>query len=173
MIWKYNELHQLIKTKKTSFSNSTYYKYLRSKKYINYSWKKYSRHGTKKLNEDNNKSIRKEYSRKFAYSKCLKYVAIYIDECIFNLNLNMLPAYGWTPKGKGSRLPIIFSKSKNLSLLAAITEDRVLCCQLFIGPVKCSGFFKFLAHMIKQNLFDVNKHVLILHNCSIHFKKEH
>ena len=156
---------------KRSFSLSTYRRHLKSKKGLNLSYKKFARYGENDSNEPEKKEIRKDFASKFSYYLYMGLEMVFIDESSFNVNF--FPSYGWTTRGMKARIKFIGKKSHNVSLLASISKNRLLCFQLFKGSVTGHDFFKFLINMHKSGFLDPTKYCLILDNCMTRHKKEY
>lgn len=93
---------------------------------------------------------------------------IYIDETGFN-NL-LLPIYGYYKKGHPWILKT-HAQIKNLSVVAAITEDEILGFQIIRETTKGPDFAGFMSNLIinkKLREQGLDKFVFIMNNSQIH-----
>jgi len=135
----------------------------------------FSRSRTKKLIERRNiySTIKK---RKEVALELLRYIkagveVIYLDETGFNQS--QIPFYGYSKKGERCE---INSKPKtaNLTVISAITKEKVLGYQMFKGGVNADdfgGFLMSLIHNYPDILMRRSKYVFFLDNAPIHRAK--
>ena len=116
------------------------------------------------------KNERKRLVQKLVYSLYKEYDVIFVDET--SLHFGEKRRYGWGKKG--AKISIIKQpKSKNYSLLTAISDREILGCQFIRGGVKKEDFVGFICSLFKQkNLGINNSHLIIfLDNASCHKAK--
>ncbi len=116
------------------------------------------------------KNNRRLLVQKLVYALHKEYEVIFVDEA--SLHFNESRRYAWGQKGK--KIPLKKpNKSKNYSLLAAITDRDILGCQLVQGGVKKEDFAGFISSILEvAELGKKSSHiVLFLDNASIHHSK--
>jgi transposase len=151
------------------FSNSTYYRYLTSKKFLNYSYKKFKnatdlKNGTEELQER-----RINFARRLIYYSMLKYELIFVDETGFNLSYR--PDYGYGMRNKDLRLQYISKKSTNYSLLCAISKDDIISYCIYEGPIHGEDYFGFIYNLSPMLDARTRNWILVCDNASIHKDK--
>jgi transposase len=123
-------------------SKTTFYNYLTSKSKCNLSYKMVQNASIYQTNKDELILARSEFCKRALYYYSMNYTIIYIDESGFNGSLH--PKRGYSLRGEICRIKYIGEKTKNVSLLCAVTGKGVLGYMLFKGSVKASDFTYFL-----------------------------
>lgn len=135
----------------------------------NYSFKKISNRPEQR-NLATVKLKRKQLIQQLVYVLYQDFDIIFIDETSFHFGEKR--RYGWGKKGK----KISFrksNKSKNYSAITAITDRKILGCQLIRGGVKKEDFVGFISELFLEYQFaEANTHLIIfLDNASVHHAK--
>lgn len=95
-----------------------------------------------------NKNEQKKVCQQLITILSQEYNIIFVDET--GVKLNCHPRYGWGKKGEKVSLEVQVEK-KNFSIMAAITDQQVLGCQIIEeGGVKKDDFLGFLCTVISQ-----------------------
>jgi len=101
-------------------SNSTFYRLITHKKYANGSYKRSSKVSLRCTNQAGNLERRKLFLEKYLYLISRGYEPIFVEEAGFNTSFH--PIRGYSIRNTRLRLNFIGKKSKNQSLLAAVTR---------------------------------------------------
>ena len=72
-------------------------------------------------------------------------IIIYIDET--SSNTNIVPLYGYSKAGQKFKVKVP-PRGKNLSCVAAVTNDKILACQFANGSFKRWEFGIFMINLI-------------------------
>ena len=132
-----------------------------------FSFKKISPYINLRVN-DQYKIKQKKVSEKLITILSQEYKIIFVDET--GIKLNCHPSYGWGKKGEKVSLEVHKSK-KNFSIIAAITDQEVLGCQILEkGGVKKEDFLGFLCTVINQCFIpeDFHEIIVFLDNATSH-----
>lgn len=134
-----------------------------------FSWKKVSRRPTKR-NIDITKMNRVLVSRKLIYCLYHGIDVIFVDET--SIHLNAKPNYGWGKKGQQLSIQAK-PRSKNYSIISAITQNTVLGCQIIKGGVKGKDFLGFIVNLLRfYEMEKICTHIVIfLDNARMHHAK--
>ena len=121
-------------------------------------------------NSARTKAERKLVARKLLYCIDNEYEVVYIDEVGFNRQ--MAPLYGYAPSGERCFV-VSPAKSKNYSVVVAMTAEGYLGFQIFNGSVKSQDFAGFLSSLVSSlALSNPNdKYVFLMDNAAIHRSK--
>lgn len=119
------------------------------------------------------KIIEKRYEivRELVHLLSENYTFIYLDETSFHLHDNY-SRKAWFKRGK-KIVYRIKPKSKNYTLIAAITAREIMGFLLLKGGAKGADYFNFLLKLIKNHLkLNLNKTIFFADNGTAHKKKE-
>lgn len=122
-----------------------------------------------RVNDSTRLALRKEYARNFqTYSPVEDSKKIFVDECGFNLHLR---------RGQGrSRLGIRVStvvptiRGRNLTLLAAMNNERIIFFKVFQGACNSEKFIEFLGEldMVLVNRYAITDGCIYMDNARPH-----
>lgn len=156
---------------KVKISNSTFYLWVTSKKNLNYSIKKASKYHIPELNNHKIKLIRYEYAREILLHRLYGNEIIYIDESSFKYTDFILK--GWSKRGRKLEANNKIKNSLNISLLAGISESRVVSFIFFEGGVTSSCFYSWLLQTYQALNLNLEKTVFVMDNLKSHKSKKY
>jgi len=107
---------------------------------------------------------RKIYAREFLRDMINKRL-FFLDETGFNLHISK--SYGYSPKNVDAIRHVPSNRGRNLSLLAIISDVKVMNYKLLSGPYNTENFLAFLNDCFLQNIFESNS-ILIMDNVKFH-----
>lgn len=87
-----------------------------------------------------------------------------VDEC--GCNRHTVPQYGWAPAGARAVATRRGQRGPNITVVAAVRQDRVLCHEKFVGALNTERWESFVEHKLCPLLHAGN--VVILDNLSVH-----
>ena len=90
------------------------------------------------------------------------YEPIFIDESGFNTHFH--PSRGYAIRNRRVRIKFVGQKSKNRTLLAAVSTKEVIGYKLICGGVKGAEFYVYIADLLEDIEFTYKKYVLICDN---------
>lgn len=151
---------------KISFHQNTYYKILNRKERMNYSLKKCPNYTLYYNNSEKMKSLRKDFVEKYLFFKKKGFRFIYLDE--FGISKHMHPKRGWSLKGIKIKTKNNIVKSRNLSVVCAISDESLLNYKIFEKGIRSFDFFMFLFEMVQKNNFLNEKVIFVLDNAHVH-----
>lgn len=89
---------------------------------------------------------------------------VFLDET--GCNLRLTPEYGWALKGERLIDKRPGNYGKNLTVVGAIREDRVLCHEKFDGALNGSRWTHFVAKTLCPRLFPGD--IVVMDNLKVH-----
>lgn len=123
-----------------------------------------------KRNYPSVKEQRREVAMTLTESLFEAYDIIFVDET--GIQFNSVPTYGWGKRGV--RLGVRTKpRSRNYTLMTAITDLKVLGCQMIRGSMKSNDYMGFLYTLLKHYEFDKSSKELIIFadNARVHHAK--
>lgn len=120
-------------------------------------------------NARDNVIIRYNYAREF--TKFGKRPVIFLDE--MGVQLTMRRRYGRAPVGVTPRKTVVSIRSKNVSVSAAMTRNKLYYFDTSLKPYRAETYVPFLERLLAKLAADhIRKAVLIVDNCKFHAKPE-
>lgn len=152
-------------------THSTFYNWISNKSILNYSYKKTSKYFIPEMNSLSDKEKRFEYAYQILLHRMYDHTIIYIDETGFKIS--DCSNRGWAKRGVGCKLNKKIKQSKNITLLAAITSNKVISFIFFKRGTSGNIFYLWLLNTIKMLNLNQNNTVFILDNLKSHYSKKY
>lgn len=168
---KFEQTHEFIKNLGGNYlSNSQFYKLVTSKKYLNYSYKCASKYFVPELNEEISIINRYNYSKILMNHKVYRHEVIYIDET--GIKLSDFSKKGWTRRGNKCKYNKRIYISKNISIIVAISNRRIISFMFYRGGLSGNTFVEWLLKTYKILNLDLSKTLFVLDNLKSHKPKK-
>jgi len=121
-------------------------------------------------NSNSTKIRRKEFIQQYLAYYLTGWTCIFMDET--GIYLDVHPEKGWFLKGNHMYPRVIKNKScAKVSLIGAVTNDQLICYQIFESSIKSTDFTYFVIEtcmLLEHKLYDLKKCVFIFDNAAIH-----
>lgn len=111
---------------------------------------------------------RQSYAREIEHISMSKLV--YLDETGFNLHTSQ--SYGYSPINTKAFITVPANRGQNISLMAAISINGVICFEMQDGAYNGDGFINFITAQLIPYFRSNPDHVLIMDNCRFHHRND-
>lgn len=152
--------------KSIKIARSTFNKWIRDKKYMNYSFKTVSKYYVPQKNDEGSINQRYNYSYELISNLIKGNDIIYVDETGFKLS--DVSKRGWTLKGTKCKYNRWIGQTKNITFLSALNQNSVVSYIFYRKGTTSNTFYNWFLKTYQKLKFNPNKTVFVLDNLRSH-----